>query len=46
MEQHGHRDGSRATINQLKEFGITVYHTQPTTLTCSCSGRWSGTARR
>ncbi len=29
MEQHGHRDGSHATIDQLKEFGITVYLAQP-----------------
>ena len=29
IEKHGHEDGSRATIDQLKEFGITVYLAQP-----------------
>ncbi|KAL3817296.1 hypothetical protein ACHAXA_003217 [Cyclostephanos tholiformis] len=29
IEEHGHKDGSRATIDQLKEFGITVYLAQP-----------------
>ena len=28
IEEHGHHDGSRATIDQLKEFGITVYLAQ------------------
>ena len=29
IDEHGHTDGSRATIDQLKEFGITVYLAQP-----------------
>ncbi|KAL3769351.1 hypothetical protein ACHAW5_008779 [Stephanodiscus triporus] len=29
IEQHGHKDGSREIISQLKEFGITVYMAEP-----------------